>query len=139
MIRTREDWERAIEHYQAYIEGHERAAGAKRSLERCLDRKRMRDMGLRRCPVCGAENPRSNTRCTECGFYLKGLAEIMDVLTTPDLMRVWKWLILVFLVPGLAVGLMASIIPPGVSVAMLAISVIATFFFLYGRFRHEGS
>jgi hypothetical protein len=53
-------------------------------------------------------------------------------------MRLWKWLIVAFMVPGLAVGLMANIIPPVVSVAMLSISVIATFIFLYSRVRREG-
>lgn len=95
-------------------------------------------MGLRRCPVCGAESPRGSTRCVECGFYLKGSAEIMATLVTPDMMRVWKWLIAVFLVPGLIIGLMADIIPPVVSVAMLSVSVIATFIFLYGRLSREG-
>jgi hypothetical protein len=138
IYKQREDWDRAIEHYQAYVEAHEQAADAKRSLERCLERKRIRDMGLRRCPICGAENPRGNTRCEECGFYLKGSAEIMSTLVTPDLMRLWKWLIVVFLVPGLIVGLLADIIPPVVSIAMLSVSVIATFLFLYGRMTQEG-
>jgi hypothetical protein len=138
IYRQQEDWDRAIEHYQAYIEAHDQSAEAKRHLKRCLERRRIRDMGLRRCPVCGAGNPRGYARCEECGFYLKGSAEIMATLITPGLMRVWKWLIVVFLVPGLAVGLMANIIPPVVSVAMLSISVIATFIFLYGRVRREG-
>jgi hypothetical protein len=138
IYKEREDWDRAIEHYQAYVDAHEQAAQAKRSLERCLERKRIRDMGLRRCPICGATNPRGNTRCTDCGFYLRGSAEIMATLVTPGLMRMWKWLIVIFLVPGLIVGLLADIIPPVVSIAMLAVSVIATFVFLYGRMSQEG-
>ena len=138
IYRDREDWDRAIEHYQAYVEAHEQAADAKRSLERCLERRRTRDMGLRRCPICGAESPQTSRRCTECGFYLKGSAEIMATVTTPGMMRLWKWLIVVFLVPGLAIGFMANIIPPVVSIAMLSISVIATFIFLYGRMSREG-
>lgn len=138
IYQQREDWDRAIEHYQAYVEAHEQSAEAKRRLERCLERKRIRDMGLRRCPICGAENDRGNTRCAECGFYLKGSAEIMATLVTPAMMVIWKWLIVVFLVPGLIVGFMADIIPPVVSIAMLSISVIATFIFLYGRMAREG-
>ncbi|MFW5867821.1 MAG: hypothetical protein ACOCX2_08400 [Armatimonadota bacterium] len=138
IYKQREDWDRAIEHYQAYIEAHEQSAEAKRNLERCLERKRARDMGLRRCPICGAENDRGNTRCSECGFYLKGSAEILSTLTTRGMMRVWKWLIAVFLLPGLLIGFMAEVIPPFVSVAMLSVSVIATFIFLYGRMSREG-
>lgn len=138
IYKQREDWDRAIEHYQAYVEQHEISADAQRQLKRCLERKRIRDMGLRRCPVCGAENSRTNARCEECGFYLKGSAEILAPLVTPGMMRVWKWMIVVFLVPGLVVGLLSAIIPPVVSVAMLSISVVATFLFLYGRMSHEG-
>jgi len=138
IYQGREDWDRAIEHYQAYIEQHELSADAKRSLERCLERKRMRDMGLRRCPVCGAENSRTNTRCVECGFYLKGGAEIMATLTTPGMMRVWQVLALLFFVPALAVGLLARILPPAATIAMLTASTIATFLFLYGRMSPEG-
>ena len=138
IYKAREDWDRAIEHYQAYIEAHDQSAQEKRQLERCLERRRIRDMGLRRCPICGAENSRSNARCEECGFYLKGSAEIMATFVTPELMRVWKVLIVVFLAPGLMAGLMSEIIPPEVSIAMLSISVIATFLFLYGRMSHAG-
>ncbi|MFO8080044.1 MAG: tetratricopeptide repeat protein [Armatimonadota bacterium] len=138
IYRQREDWDRAIEHYQAYIEAHDQSAEAKRHLKRCLERRRIRDMGLRRCPICGAENTRGHARCEECGFYLKGSAEIMATLVTPGMMVVWKWLIVAFLVPGLIIGLMADIIPPVVSVAMLSVSVIATFIFLYGRMSREG-
>lgn len=138
IYQQQEDWERAIEHYQAYIDQHEISAEPKRSLERCLERKRIRDMGLRRCPVCGAENQRGNVRCVACGFYLKGMAEIIGVLVTPGMMRVWKWLIVLFLAPALVVGLFAQIIPPTVTMAMLACSVIATVIFLYGRMSPEG-
>lgn len=138
IYQQREDWDRAIEHYQAYIERHEISADAQRQLKRCLARRRMHEMGLRRCPVCAAENQGGATRCVECGFYLKGGAEIIAVLVTPGMMAVWKWLIVVFLVPGLVIGLMAEVIPPEVSVAMLSVSVIATFFFLYGRMSREG-
>jgi hypothetical protein len=62
----------------------------------------------------------------------------MATLVTPGLMRMWKWLIVIFLVPGLIVGLLADIIPPVVSIVMLAVSVIATFVFLYGRMSQEG-
>ncbi len=138
IYRQQEDWDRAIEHYQAYIAIHEISADPKRHLERCLERKRIRDMGLRRCPVCGAENKRTNSRCVECDFYLKGMAEIMEALTTPDMMRLWKWLAVVFLVPAVAIGLLAQIIPPAATVGMLACSIVATLFFLYGRMRPEG-
>jgi len=138
IYQQQEDWDRAIEHYQAYIAVQELSAEPRRQLERCLERKRMRDLGLRRCPVCGAENKRSNARCVECDFYLKGMAEIMEALTTPDMMRLWKWLAVIFLVPAVAIGLFAQIIPPLITVGMLACSIIATLFFLFGRMRPEG-
>jgi hypothetical protein len=138
IYEEQEDWERAIEHYRAYVEMHELSAQAKRRLERCLARKRREEMGLRVCAVCGAENQPGRARCIECGFYLKGAVEILDTLVTPEMMRLWRWLIVVFLVPGLIVGLLADIISPVVSVVMLSVSVIATMIFLYGRMRSEG-
>jgi len=132
-----EDWEGAIEHYQAYVEMHEAAPDVRHRLERCLAARRRRDMGLRLCPACGTENPREYLRCQECGFYLKGLREIADVLIEPDMLRVWKWLIAVFLVPAVLIGLLGQVIPPVVSLIMLAGSVIATIVFLYGRARRE--
>ncbi|MBD3292115.1 MAG: hypothetical protein GF393_04265 [Armatimonadia bacterium] len=138
IYQGREDWDRAIEHYQAYIQQHEISAEAKRSLERCLERRRMRDMGLRRCPVCGAENQRANTRCVGCGFYLRGTAEIMAALTTGEMMRVWQVLALVFLAPAIVAGVLAKLIPPAATILMLAVSLIATFMFLYGRMSSEG-
>jgi tetratricopeptide (TPR) repeat protein len=133
-----EDWDRAIEHYQAYIEAQELSGDAKRRLERCVERKRIRDLGLRRCPVCGAENKRTNARCVECGFYLKGMVEVLDTLVTPEMMVIWKWLAIVFLLPAVAVGVFAQVIPPTLTMAMLACSIIATVIFLYGRMRAEG-
>lgn len=138
IYEEREDWDRAIEHYQAYVEQHTTSAEVRRRLERCLARRRRRDMGLQRCPVCGAENPGDAVRCAECGFYLSGGAEIIDTLTTPRLMRLWRWLIIVFLVPGIIIGLLGNVLPPVLSLIMLAISVIATILFMTGRVYNEG-
>lgn len=136
IYEEREDWERAIEHYQAYIEIHPgSAADVQRSLERCLAAKRRRDMGMRRCPVCGADNPSDLARCQECGVYVKGTQEIVDTLTTPEMMRLWKWLIVVFLVPGLIIGLFPNTVPPVLSLLLLVCSVIATLIFISGRMR----
>ncbi len=137
IYEAQEQWDLAIEHYQAYLEQHEISAEVQRRLERCLVRKRRRDMGLRTCPVCGAENPADAVRC-ECGFYLRGGREILDVLTTPDMMRWWKWLIVIFLVPALLIGFVANMMPPTVSIIMLACSVTATLFFIHGRLRSHG-
>ena len=133
-----EDWDRANEHNQAYIATQEQSGDAKRRLERCVERKRIRDLGLRRCPVCGAENKRTNARCVECGFYLKGMVEVLDTLVTPEMMVIWKWLAIVFLLPAVAVGVFAQVITPTLPMAMLACSIIATVIFLYGRKRAEG-
>lgn len=136
IYEQREDWERAIEHYQAYVEIHPgSAADVQRALERCLAAKRRRDMGLRRCPVCGADNPSDLARCRECGVYLRGTQEILDTITTPEMMRLWKWLTVVFLVPGLIIGLFPSAIPPVLSLVLLACSVVATLIFISGRMR----
>ncbi len=136
IYEQREDWDRAIEHYQAYVEIHPgSAADVQRSLERCLAAKRRRDMGIRRCPVCGADNPNELARCQECGVYVKGTQEIVDTLTTPEMMRLWKWLIVVFLVPGLIIGLFPATIPPVISLLLLMCSVIATLIFISGRMR----
>jgi ribosomal protein L40E len=132
-----EDWDRAIEHYSAYVHKVEAKPDVRHRLERALAARRRRDIGLRLCPSCGAENPRDFTRCQQCGSYLKGLREFADVLTTPEMMVRWKWLILVFFIPGLVLGLLGSVIPPVVSLVLLSASVIATIVFLYGRAREE--
>lgn len=137
IYQQREDWDRAIEHYQAYLDRHAVAAHATHKLERCIERKQMREMGLRPCFVCGAQNSLGDMRCAECGVYLKGSAEIMKTLTTPGMMGLWKWLIVVFLVPGLIIGLLGDAIPPAVSLGMLACSVVATLIFIYGRVLRE--
>jgi hypothetical protein len=138
IYEQREDWERAIEHYQAYVEMHKDSAAVQRRLERALAARRRRDMGLVRCPVCGGDNQGDARRCEECGFYLRGGLEIMEVLTSPEAMRWWKWLILIFLVPGLVIGLLANVLPVGLSILMLTCSVVATIFFVYGRMRNQG-
>lgn len=135
IYEQRGDWDRAIEHYQAYVQMHPVSGDIPRRLERCLEAKRREEMGLCRCPVCGADNLPEAVRCQECGFYLKGSQEILDTLTTPEMMQLWKWLIVVFLVPGLAIGLLARVIPPIISLIMLMCSVIATLIFMYGRMR----
>ncbi|MGD9497017.1 MAG: tetratricopeptide repeat protein [Armatimonadota bacterium] len=137
IYEQREDWDRAIEHYQAYIEVHPAsAADIQRALERCLAAKRRRDLGLRRCPVCGTDHPHEAVRCDQCGFYLQGSREIIDTLTTPEMMRLWRWLIVVFLVPALLIGIFAHTgVPALVSLVMLLCSVIATIVFVFGRMR----
>ncbi|MBD3293672.1 MAG: hypothetical protein GF393_12165 [Armatimonadia bacterium] len=132
-----EDWERAIEHYSAYVTMVEAKPDVRHKLQRVLQAKRRRDMKLRVCPSCGAENPRDFVRCQQCGFYLQGLREFADVLTTPEMMIRWKWLIVAFFVPGLIMGLLGEVIPTVVSIVMLAASVIATVVFLWGRAREE--
>ncbi len=133
IYEKREDWDRAIEHYRSYLHRHTMSSDARRRLERCLERRRMREMGLRPCHVCGAKNSRNNVRCEECGLYLKGSAEIVEALTTPKMMGLWRWLIVVFLVPGIAIGILGDVIPPEFSMILLSCSVVATLIFVYGR------
>ncbi|MFW5867822.1 MAG: hypothetical protein ACOCX2_08405 [Armatimonadota bacterium] len=134
---SHEDWDRAIEHYSAYVNMVEAKPDVRHRLQRVLQARRRRDMGLRVCPSCGAENPRNFVRCQECGFYLQGLREFADVLTTPDMMLRWKLLIVVFFVPGLLIGLMPEVIPPVITLLLLSVSVIATVVFLWGTARRE--
>lgn len=133
------DWDRAIEHYQAYLELHDRAPDIQHRLEYVLEQRRRRDLGLRRCPVCGADARPETVRCAECGFYLQGPREIFDVLTTPDMMRLWRWLIVVFLVPGVVLGLIGEWVPVWIGLLLLGCSIIATIIFIYGRMTEAGS
>ncbi len=127
----REQWDLAANHYQAYLEVHEINAYCHQRLERSLLLKRRQEMGLITCPVCGAENQPDAVRCEKCGFYIKGTREILDVLTTPDMMRLWRWLILAFVVPGLMLGLTGA--PTWLTGSLMCLSVVATVLFLYGR------
>ncbi len=131
------DFDRAIEHYQAYVDSVEAKPDVRHRLQRALTKRRQREMNLRICPACATENPMHAIRCDGCGFYLKGPREIVDVLTAPEMMRRWKWLIVVFFVPGLVAGLLTTVIPPAVILTMFACSVIATGVFLYGLAREE--
>ncbi|HCA46594.1 MAG TPA: hypothetical protein DEP45_04295, partial [Armatimonadetes bacterium] len=131
------DFDRAIEHYQAYVDSVEAKPDVRHRLQRALTKRRQREMNLRICPACAMENPARAIRCEGCGFYLKGPREIVDVLTAPEMMRRWKWLIVAFFVPGLVAGLLTEAIPPAVILTMFACSVIATGVFLYGLAREE--
>lgn len=128
----RGDWDKAVEHYQGYLEIHAINAHCSNRLERALMQKRREDLGLRMCAACGEENSGDAARCEACGAYLKGAQEIIDVLTTPGMMRVWRWVIVAFLLPALVLGAI-----PGtfglVTGLMLVISVTATVFYLYAR------
>ncbi len=127
----RQQWDMAAKHYQAYLEVHEINAYCHQRLERSLLLQRRQEMGLITCPVCGSENQPGAVRCEKCGFYIKGTRELMDVLTTPDMMRLWRWLMLVFLVPGLVLALIGS--PTWLTGLMMCLSVVATILYMYGR------
>lgn len=133
------DWDRAIEHYQAYLELYDRAPDIQRRLEYAREQRRRRDLGLRRCPVCGADARPETVRCAECGFYLWGPREIIDALTAPDMMRLWRWLIVVFLVPGVILGLVGEWVPAWSGLLLLGCSIVATIIFVYGRMTEAGS
>lgn len=77
-------------------------------------------------------------RCAECGFYLQGPREIVDVLTTPEMMRLWRWLIVVFVVPGLILGLIGEWVPAWIGLLLLACGMVATVVFVYGRMIQPG-
>lgn len=127
----RKQWALAVKHYQAYLEVHEVNAYCHQRLERSLMLLRRQEMGLITCPVCGGENQPDAVRCVKCEFYIKGTREIIDVLTTPDMMRLWQWLVLVFLVPGVVLGLTGS--PTWLTGLMMCLVVVATILYLYGR------
>jgi len=133
IYEARGDWDRAIEHYQAYLDLHAISGDISRALERCLEQKRRRDLGLKRCPVCGHDYPPSVARCEECGMYLHGSREIIDALTTPHMMQVWKWLIVSFLIPAVVFAVVGPPVPLGVSLAMLAFSAVFSLILIFGR------
>ena len=89
-------------------------------------------MGLRICPTCGTENLGDAVRCERCGFYLKGPQEIVDVLTTPEMMRIWRWLIVIFVVPGVAFSIVASL-PAAIGVTLMFLAVCLAGIYLYGK------
>lgn len=138
IYEARHDWDRAVEHYQAYLELHSPASDIQRRLEYSLEQRRRRDLGLRRCPVCGTDAAPDAVRCAECGFYLQGPREIVDVLTTPEMMRLWRWLIVVFVVPGLILGLIGEWVPAWIGLLLLACGMVATVVFVYGRMIQPG-
>ncbi len=127
----RQQWDLAAKHYQAYLEVHEVNAYCHQRLERCLLLQRRKEMGLITCPICGAENQPNAARCEKCQFYIKGTQEIVDVLTTPAMMRLWQWLALAFLVPGMILGLTGA--PIWLTGLLMCLSVGATILFMYGR------
>jgi len=132
IYKERGDWDRAIEHYQSYLEVHEDAADMKFRLKKCLTARRREAMGLRVCPACGAESPGDAVRCGQCGFYLKGTQEIIDTLTTPEMMRIWRWLIVIFIVPGVVVNIFQGF-GPAVGAVLLFLALCAAALFLYGK------
>ncbi len=135
----RGDWQRAADHYQSYLDVHPINAYCAQRLERSLLLKRRQDMGLRTCAVCGAENASDAARCVACGFYLRGSREIIDVLTTPEMMRIWRWVMIAFLLPAVVLGFIPDG-PQWVAGLMLLVSVIATILYIYARMTgSEGS
>jgi len=128
----RGDWDSAVEHYEAYLRVHNLDAYVSNRLERVLMFRRREQMGLRTCPVCGAECPGNAARCEQCGFYLKGSRELLDVLSTPEMMRIWRWVMIAFVVPGIILGL-ARDGSPVLGAIMLCLSAAATIFYIYGR------
>ena len=132
IYRDRGDWDRAIEHYQSYLEVHEGNPQIRFRLEKALTARRREAMGLRICPSCGAENLGDAGRCERCGCYLKGPQEIIDVLTTPEMMRIWRWLIVIFVVPGVAFSIVASL-PAAIGVTLMFLAVCLAGIYLYGK------
>ena len=136
IYEAQEDWERAIEHYHAYLELHETNAEVVLRLERCLDLKRRRDLGLRRCPLCGTDNPAEMARCGRCGRYLQPRRELMDALTTPLMLRIWRWLML--LLAGGIVGVALAPAQPVAGLTLLALAGAVMLIFVYGRMHGPG-
>jgi len=132
MYRDRGDWDSAIEHYQSYLEVHEGNPQVRFRLEKALTARRREAMGLRICPTCGTENLGDAVRCERCGFYLKGPQEIVDVLTTPEMMRIWRWLIVGSILPGVAFSILEALSAP-VGISLLFLAVCLTGLYLYGK------
>jgi len=137
IYEAQEDWERAIEHYHAYLELHEHSAEVALRLEHCLDVKRRHDLGLRRCPLCGTDNPAEMARCGCCGRYLEARRELMDALTTPPMLRIWRWA-MVLLLAGGSVGLVLAPAQPVTGLTLLALAGFAMLIFVYGRMHGPG-
>jgi len=125
-----ENWDKAVEHYQAYLEMHEHSADVARKLERCLVRKRRQDLGLLRCPKCGADNPRKQPRCTNCGFYLRGSQEIVDALAAPGTLRALRWVIIIAVPLGTILSFVEAV-HPVLAVLLLFAGVLAALIYWY--------
>ena len=106
-------------------------------LERCLETRRRQDLGLQRCPMCGAVSPPELGRCGHCGRYLKVRRELMDALTTALMLRIWRWLMVLLLVAGVAEVVLAPG-EPIVGMACLALAGCVMLIFVYGRMRGPG-
>ena len=128
----REEWDKAAEHYRKYLEIHEINAHCSNRLERALLYKRREELGLRTCPVCGAENPGEAARCEACGFYLKGVHEFMDVFATPRMMRGWRWTILGLLVIAVVLRMIGGAVE-WLSVLAMILCACAAVFYIYAR------
>ncbi len=137
IYEAQEDWDRAIAHYEEYLALHEINAEVALRLERCLDLKRRRDLGLQRCPMCGADNPPELSRCARCGRYLKARRELMDALTTPPMLRIWRWVMALLMVGGVT-GITLAPTEPVVGLLLLALAGAVMLIFVYGRMHGPG-
>ena len=137
IYEAQEDWDRAIAHYHAYLELHETNAEVVLRLERCLDVRRRRDLGLRRCPLCGTDNPLGMARCGRCGRYLDARRELMDALTTPLMLRIWRWAMVLLLAGGI-VGTALAPTEPVAGLTLLALAGFVMLVFVYGRMHGPG-
>jgi len=132
IYQQRGDWDKAVKHYQAYLAIHEHSADVARKLERSLAAKRRKDLGLVRCPSCGHDNPPGETRCGRCGFYLRGMAEIMDSFDRKEVSRILLWVTVI----AIPLGTLLVFLESGARVfatIFLFFGACAAFFYWYAR------
>jgi hypothetical protein len=132
IYQAQENWDKAVDHYQAYLEMHEHSGEVARKLERCLEHKRRQDLGLTRCPKCGAENPRGESCCDQCGFYLRGMAEIVDTFATPTVLRILVWVIIIAIPVGTVLSFLQTV-DPAFAIIFLFFGAVAAFIYWYAR------
>ena len=126
------NYDKAVEHYQAYLAIHELSADVSRKLKKALVSKRRKDLGLVRCPSCGTDNQPGETRCSNCGFYLRGMAEIAETLTRKEASRILLWVVLITIPLGTILTFLESVHPVFATI-FLFFGACAAFFYWYAR------
>jgi len=126
------DYDKAVEHYQAYLAIHAESGDVASKLKKALVAKRRKDLGLVRCPQCGTDNAPGATRCTNCGFYLRGMAEIAETFTRKEVSRILLWVVLIAIPLGTVLSFLEWVHPVFATI-FLFFGACAAFFYWYAR------